>query len=88
MANNKTYKFNRGEEIYVIFDTNGYVVDAKGFSSLIWTSDINLDKNIIGLHVNELAEMLKKNSANRREYINFELNVHIELLKWMVQNLN
>lgn len=87
MVNNKQYYFSRGKDGYVIFDSNGYITDAKGFSFIIRTDSQNIDKDLIGKHVDELATMLKNKGANRDVYINFEIQVHIELLKEMLQNL-
>lgn len=86
MANNQTYRFSRGKDGYVIFDSKGYIVEAKGFGSLMWSFSINLDKDLIGKHVDELAEMLKEYGASREVYSNFETQVHVELLKLMLKN--
>lgn len=86
MANNQNYRFTRGKEGYVTFDSKGYIVEAKGFGSLMW-SPITVDKDLIGKHVDELAEMIKK-YGDDEAYHNFEMQVHIELLKWMLKNSN
>lgn len=86
MANNTQYRFSRGKDGYVVFDSNGYIVEAKGFGSLMWSTSLNIDKDLVGKHVDELAEMLKKNGSSRDVYPNFETQVHVELLKWMLQN--
>ena len=88
MVNNKQYRFSRGKDGYVIFDSKGYILEAKGFGSLMWTSSQNIDKDLVGKHVDELAEMLKNNGASRDVYPNFEMQVHVELLKEMLQNSN
>lgn len=85
-ANNRHYRFSREKDGYVIFDSNGYIVEAKGFGSLMWSTCMNIDKDLIGKHVDELAEMLKEYGANREVYSNFEIQVHIELLKEMLKN--
>lgn len=85
-ANNQHYRFSREKDGYVIFDSNGYIVEAKGFGSLMWSPSMNIDKDLIGKHVDELAEMLKEYGANREVYSNFEMQVHIELLKEMLKN--
>lgn len=83
---NHHYRFTREDgDGYVIFDSNGYIIDAKGFGSLMWSS-MNIDKELIGKHVNELAMMLQKHGANREIYTNFEIQVHIELLKELMEN--
>lgn len=86
MANNTQYRFSRGKDGYVTFDSKGYIVEAKGFGSLMWTSSSNIDKDLVGKHVDELAEMLKKNGSSRDVYPNFEMQVHVELLKKLLQN--
>ena len=86
MKTNQQYRFSRGNSGYVTFDEKGYVVEAKGFSGLIWTSSLNADKEIVGMHVDELAELLRKQEAIQNLYIEFELRVHIPLLKEMLKN--
>ncbi|MBE5821333.1 MAG: hypothetical protein E7311_01945 [Clostridiales bacterium] len=88
MANNPKYRFSRGEDGYIIFDSKGYIVEAKGFSSLMWSSNLKIDEELVGKHVDELAEMLKKNGKSRDEYFRFEAYVHVELLKEMLKNAN
>ena len=84
--NKQTYKFSRGEEGHIVFDLNGYVIEAKGFGFLIWSSSLSIDKDIIGKHVDEVAEFLKKNGKSKEEYLKFETYVHLELLKEMLKN--
>ena len=89
MANNLKHRFLRGangEDGCVAFDEKGYIIEAKGFGSLIWWPNTNIDKDLIGKHVDELAEMLKEYGANREVYSDFEIQVHIELLKKMLKN--
>ncbi len=88
MANNLNYRFSRGEDGedgYVTFDSKGYIIEAKGFGSLMWNSG-TIDEDLIGKHVDELAEMLRKYGASREVYPDFEIKVHLELLKKMLQN--
>ena len=85
MANNIKYRFTNGENISIAFDSKGYIIEAKGFSFLLWSSNPNIDKSLIGKHVDELSDMLKKKGAYSDVYPNFETQVHIELLK-MIQN--
>lgn len=87
MANNQQYRFSRGEYGYITFDSKGYIVEAKGFGSLMWNSDLNIDKKLIGKHIDELSEMLEKNCSSRDVYLEFEANVHVGLLKKMLQNV-
>lgn len=87
MPNSPKYRFSRGDKGYVTFDSKGYVVDAKGFGSLMWSSNPNVDKELVGKHVDELAEMLEKNATSRNVYLEFEVNVHVELLKKMLQDV-
>ena len=85
MANNTQYRFTRGEDGYITFDSKGYIVEAKGVGSMMWSSS-TIDKDLVGKHVDELAEMLKKNGINRNVYLEFEAHVHVGLLKAMLQN--
>lgn len=86
MPNTPKYRFSRGEEGYVTFDSNGYVIDAKGFGRLMWSCNPNVDNELVGKHVDELAEMLEKNGTSRNVYLEFEAEVHVGLLKKMLQN--
>lgn len=88
MPNPPKYRFSRGEKGYVTFDSKGYIVDAKGFGSLIWSCNPNVDKELVGKHVDELAEMLEKNATSRNVYLEFEAEVHVGLLKKMLQDAN
>lgn len=88
MPNTSKYRFSRGEKGYVTFDSKGYIVDAKGFGSLMWSCNPNVDKELVGKHVDELAEMLEKNGTSRNVYLEFEAEVHVGLLKKMLQNTN
>lgn len=85
MANNIKYRFKSGENVSIAFDSKGYIVEAKGFSFLLWSSNPNIDKALVGKHVDELSHMLKKNGTHPDVYPKFETQVHIELLK-MIQN--
>ena len=87
MAKNTRYRFTRGDEGYITFDSNGYIVEAKGFSFLMWSSSPNIDKELVGKHVDDLAKLLEKNSC-RNVYLEFEARVHVELLKEMLKNAN
>jgi len=86
MAKIPEYRFSRGDDGYITFDSNGYIREAKGFASLMWTSNANIDKELVGKHVEELAEMLKRNGTSRDVYLEFEAKVHLGLLKKIVQN--
>lgn len=88
MLNTPKYRFLRGKEGYVTFDSKGYIVDAKGFGRLMWSCNTNVDKELVGLHVDELAKMLEKNGISRDVYLEFEAEVHVGLLKKMLQNVN
>lgn len=88
MANNVQYRFSRGKDGYIIFDSKGYIVEAKGFGSLMWSSNPNIDKELIGMHIDELTKMLEKNCTSREVYLEFEANVHVGLLKKMLQSSN
>ena len=84
-SGNNKYRFSRGEDGYIIFDSNGYIVEAKGFASLMWARP-NVDKELIGKRADQLSKMLEKNGISRDVYLEFEANVHVELLKAMLQN--
>ena len=86
MVNNNQYQFSRGKDGYVIFDSKGYIIEAEGFGYLMWTYSQNIDKDLVGKHVDELAEMLKKHGISPDVYLNFEAQVQVELLKEMLQN--
>lgn len=81
------YKFSLGKSIYIIFDSNGYVLEAKGFGMLIWSnlSSLELEKDLIGKNIDEIAQLLKENGARQKYYNDFEINVHIPLLKIMLE---
>lgn len=81
------YKFSLGEKIYIVFDLNGYVLEAKGFGMLMWSNlnSLELEKDLIGKHIDEIAQMLKENGARQKYYNDFEINVHIPLLKIMLE---
>ena len=85
MANSKRYRFSGGNGISIVFDSKGYIVEAKGFGLIIW-STTNIDKELIGKHIDELAEMLKKNGTSKEAYLNFEAKVHVWLLKKMLKD--
>ena len=87
MANNQQYRFSNSQGGFVSFDSEGYIIEAKGFGSLMWSSSsINIDQELVGKSVDELAEMLEKNGANSEVYTAFELKVHLPLLKEMLKN--
>lgn len=89
MANNLKNRFLRGENGEygcVTFDERGYITEAKGFGSLIWWPNTNIDKDLIGKHVDELAEILKEYKGCNDDYYKFELQVHLKLLKQMLHN--
>ena len=58
----------------VTFDNDGYIVKANGFTFIMW-SPINQEENLIGMHITELAKMLKKYAVSKENYINFLENV-------------
>ena len=86
MTSNKQHKFSNSNGIYIIFDANGYILEAKGFNSIMWATE-TIDKELVGKHIDELSDMLKNNSAHRESYYNFEIKVHIPLLKLMLEDL-
>lgn len=56
--------------VKVVFDDNGYVKEATGFMSIMWMNP-NQQNNFIGIHITELAQILKKYAINREAYIGF-----------------
>ena len=86
MENKKEYKYSCGKDVNVAFDENGYITKAQGFQRIMWASN-TIDKDLIGKHIDELADMLKKEGSNET-YLEFEANVHISVLKKMLQNTN
>lgn len=87
MENANEYRFTRGNDGYITFDSNGCILNAKGFSFLMWCDVPDIDKELVGKHVDELAEMLRKKGINKNIYLEFETYVHLELLKQMLNNL-
>lgn len=84
MRNKKNYKFSTTDgKVYIIFDSDGYVEEAKGFGMQMW-SNLNIDQYFIGKHVDEISKILKKNGVGNA-YNDFEINVHIPLLKLMLK---
>ena len=53
----------------------------------MWCDVPDIDKELVGKHVDELAEMLRKKGINKNIYLEFETYVHLELLKQMLNNL-
>ncbi len=69
----KNKSFSNGKNVHIIFNSEGYIVNAKGFSLILWSNDPdNLDKSLIGKHAYDLLSMFKKNPS---AYENFEKNV-------------
>ena len=54
---NKFQTFSCGRA-KVTFDENGYIVNAKDFSAVMWCTP-NQDEELIGKHIIELAKILK-----------------------------
>jgi len=81
----KKLKYSLNEDVYISFDLNGYIIEAKGFGFLMWSSNIDIDKELIGKNIDELSKMLDKNCINREVYLRFETDVHVDLLKEMLQ---
>lgn len=73
---NQLIKFSCGNT-KVIFDNNGYIVNAKGFMYVMWMP-LDKDEELIGKHITELAEMIKKYAVNPQHYISFLENVVIK----------
>ncbi len=72
----KNKSFSKGENVHITFNSEGYIVKAKGFSLILWSNDPdNLDESLIGKHAYDLLSMFKEYSANPSAYENFEKNV-------------
>lgn len=84
----KYTRYRLKEDVYISFDLKGYIVEVKGFGNLMWSSNPDIDKDLIGKHIDELSEMLEKNSITREVYLEFESYVHVGLLKEMLQSVN
>lgn len=69
----------------VTFDENGYIVNAKDFSTVMWCTP-NQDEELIGKHITELAKMLKNYAANRETYISFLENVVLKFYEIKLKN--
>ena len=73
---NKFQTFSCGRA-KVTFDENGYIVNAKDFSAVMWCTP-NQDEELIGKHIIELAKILKKNRGafmTAIEFYNINNNV-------------
>ena len=79
---NKFQKFSCGRA-EVTFDENGYIVNAKDFSFVMWCTP-NQDKELIGKHIIELAKIFKKSALYYNNYVSFLENV---LLKFYERQL-
>lgn len=69
----------------VTFDNNGYIVKAKGFTSVMWSKP-NQDEELIGKHIIELAKILKKYTIEQKTYISFLENVVLEFYEKKSKN--
>lgn len=69
----------------VMFDNNGYIIKAKGFMSIMWSTE-KQDEELIGKHISELAQLLKKYAVYKDNYISFLENVVIEFYKNIANN--
>ncbi len=85
-TNKCKYRFSNGKGTDVIFDSKGRILNAKGFGLLMWSRSENIDRELIGKSVDELAKMLKEHGGSKEIYYNFEIQVHLELLKSMLEN--
>ena len=85
-SKSKKYSFSCGKNIRITFNSDGNVVKVCGFSFILWAPiGLDPDKSLIGKHVDEIADILKKYSTNHKIYENFELSVHIPMLKMLLQ---
>ena len=73
--NNQSISYSCGQaQIHV--SSYGYIVNASGIAHIIWSIDpLNIDKIIVGLHVNEFANMLSTYHAYPEAYDSFKENV-------------
>ncbi|MBQ6860915.1 MAG: hypothetical protein IJO08_04650 [Clostridia bacterium] len=87
MANNRLHRFSQGNGRFITFDSEGFVVEAKGFSGLLWASSPNVDSELIGKHIDEVAKILEENGVIPYVYLWFETYVHLELLKEILRDV-
>lgn len=82
MVSSKKYRFSNSIGMYIVFDSNGYVIETKGWGHRVWcVNPDTFDSELIGKHVEEVAELIKEHAVRYEDYINFEIQVHLELLK-------
>ena len=80
----KTYTYTRIGG-HITFDSNGYIVEANGFSSLVWSLN-DIDNYLSGKHVDDLAELIKNQGVSEMAYLKFEAEVHVPLLKDLLKD--
>ena len=69
----------------VTFDDNGYIVQIKDLSTIMWCTP-NQDEELIGKHIVELAAMLKIYGSVHDVYIGFLENVVLDFYINKVKN--
>ena len=81
---NKFQTFSCGRA-KVTFDENGYIVNAKDFSAVMWCTP-NQDEELIGKHIIELAKILKKSASYHENYVSFLENVVLKFYETQAKN--
>lgn len=76
----KNYKgYCYGNYVKIKFDQNGYVLDAKGFRTILWcVNPENIDDILIEKHITQLLIILKKYCCNKEIYDKFLLEIFID----------
>ena len=69
----------------VTFDENGYIVNAKEFSAVMWCTP-NQDEELIGKHIIELAKILKKSASYHENYVSFLENVVLKFYETQLKD--
>jgi len=81
---NKFQTFSCGRA-KVTFDENGYILNAKDFSAVMWCTP-NQDEELIGKHIIELAKILKKSASYYENYVSFLENVVLKFYETQLKD--
>lgn len=75
----KDYKTFRCLDAKIIFDNNGYIIETKNLTSIMWATQNS--EELIGKHITEFLKKLKKNASSKEIYYGFLEIVVNEYLK-------
>lgn len=81
MANDKRYSYHKGDRVHVTFDPKGDVVEARGFEYILWCNPDTINEKLIGMNIEQLAELIREQQVCLDEYYQFEATVHLNFLK-------